>query len=209
MDVIVDGTGRFTPSEDARDGMALMAEIADHLSRAGRAMVGLKLDGDIIPPEDLQDVMTARKIEDIKSVEVTTMSVAEMVQQCLTELEGSLPSLPDACRQLAEVFQSEHPETGFDPFRELAMLWGHIKYREILAAGYMQMDLAAIQLGGRPVQDLHEELNTVLQESAQALEDGDTILLGDLLEYELAPRAEDEVHIVALLQENAAKHFGA
>ena len=41
-------------------------------------------------------------------------------------------------------------------------------------------------------------------EAAQAVLDGDCILIGDLLEYELAPRAEQEARIVALLQELAA-----
>jgi hypothetical protein len=207
VEVIVDGEHNFTPSEDVADGMALMAELADYLSGQGRAMTGLQLNGEVIPPEQLQDVLSERSISDINVLEVTTHAVADMVTQCLEELQTSLPSLPEACRQLAGVFQSESPEEGYDHFRELAMLWGHIKNRELLVAEYLQMDLSSVELNGRPVHALHEELNTVLQESAQAIKDGDTVLIGDLLEYELAPRAEDEVRIVALLQENAAAQF--
>ena len=38
---------------------------------------------------------------------------------------------------------------------------------------------------------------------AKAVEAGDCVLLGDLLEYELAPRAEAEAKIVALLRRHA------
>lgn len=209
MDVFVDGEERFAPSPEVEDGMSLMAELADYLHNEGRAMVGLRVNGEDVPPESLQDVMDERPTADIQTLEVTTQSVQEMVTKCLEELESSLPNLPEACRQLAEVFQSDTPETGYDPFRELAMLWGHIKNRELLVSEYLRLDFATLDLSGRPVSALHEELNTVLQEAAQAIQDGDTVLLGDLLEYELAPRAEDEVRIVALLQESAASHFEA
>lgn len=44
-------------------------------------------------------------------------------------------------------------------------------------------------------------MNKFLAEAVGALESGDLVLLGDLLEYELAPRAEAEVRITALLRE--------
>jgi hypothetical protein len=47
------------------------------------------------------------------------------------------------------------------------------------------------------------ELNSFLDEAAQALRDGDTVLLADLLEYELSPRAELEGEIVSLLRRQA------
>ena len=57
-----------------------------------------------------------------------------------------------------------------------------------------------IEVNGKPMAALHDELNQFLQEAEQALKDGDIILLADLLEYELAPRAELEVAIVGQLQ---------
>jgi hypothetical protein len=83
---------------------------------------------------------------------------------------------------------------------ELAEIWGHIKSRESLVANALELDLGDLEVDGKTVQSVHTELNQFLQEAEQALKDGDIILLADLLEYELAPRAELEVSIVSLLQ---------
>jgi hypothetical protein len=67
-------------------------------------------------------------------------------------------------------------------------------------ANALELDLGDLEVDGKTVQSVHTELNQFLQEAEQALKDGDIILLADLLEYELAPRAELEVSIVSLLQ---------
>ena len=67
-------------------------------------------------------------------------------------------------------------------------------------ADALELDAGALEVDGKTVQTIHAELNQFLQEAEQALKDGDIILLADLLEYELAPRAELEVSIVSLLQ---------
>jgi hypothetical protein len=92
------------------------------------------------------------------------------------------------------------PQEGFDPFVELAEIWGHIKSRESLVANSLELDLGNLEVDGKTVQSVHAVLNQFLEEAEQALKDGDIILLADLLEYELAPRAELEVSIVSLLQ---------
>ena len=78
--------------------------------------------------------------------------------------------------------------------------WSQIKSREALVTNALELDTTAITLNGKSMVTIHEELNQFLEEAAQALKDSYTILLGDLLEYELAPRAEQELEIVALLQ---------
>ena len=46
------------------------------------------------------------------------------------------------------------------------------------------------------------------QDARKALEAEDCVLLGDLLEYELAPRAEAEAEVVALLRSQASQQSG-
>ncbi len=77
-----------------------------------------------------------------------------------------------------------------------------------MVADALNLQLRDVELHGAKLGAMHEELNGFLQEAAQALLDGDCVLIGDLLEYELAPRAEQEAQIVALLQEQASEPSG-
>ncbi len=123
--------------------------------------------------------------------------------EALDGLTDTLPELASACRKLAAVFQSEIPEEGYEPFQELAEIWEFVKARQRLAAEALDLDLEALEVKGQPLAVHLRELNSFLEESAQALRDGDTVLLGDLLEYELAPRAELEGEIVSALRRQA------
>ncbi len=46
----------------------------------------------------------------------------------------------------------------------------------------------AFELEGRPLPEFIESMNAVMRQAVEALEARDTVLLGDLLEYEIAPR---------------------
>jgi hypothetical protein len=50
--------------------------------------------------------------------------------------------------------------------------------------------LAAVEVEGKQFESFYEELNNTLRELLQAFDDQDSVLIGDLLEYEIAPRTE-------------------
>ena len=97
------------------------------------------------------------------------------------------------------------PEEGFEPFHHLADIWVSVKQREALIIGATAIDDADLVIGGKKTADHHNELNRFLDECAHALEKNDCVTLGDLLEYELAPRAEVEMEIFAKLEEACSK----
>lgn len=201
MDVVIDGRPEesYAPDGSVTD---VLGCIVDGLREQGRALVALNINGEQVLPDTLHDHFAETPAADA-SIEVTTRPLRELVIEALDVLSQTLPELPEACRKLAQVFQSDTPQDGFEPFNELARIWEFVKEREEMAANALDVDFATLQIQGLPVSDHARELNSFLSEAAQALRDGDTILLGDLLEYELAPRAELEADLVAALRQHA------
>ncbi len=200
MEIILDGATNYDLQGSPDDVFSAVGAVSEFLRREGRSILSVSVDGTSIAPE----VMSA-KLKDLPTTEVTRVEIGserivKLVEDCLTGLGDYLPELPAICRSLAAVFQGETPEEGFEPFVQMAELWSQIKSREALVTNALELDTTAITLNGKSMVTIHEELNQFLEEAAQALKDSDTILLGDLLEYELAPRAEQELEIVALLQ---------
>lgn len=200
MDVIVDGASNYDLKGEPADVLSAVGAVSDFLKGQGRSILSIKVDGSDVQPEELAERLKDAPLGSVERLEIGSEQTSVLVENCLKGLNESLPELPMACRNLAEVFQGEKPEEGFDPFVEIAGIWAQIKAREALVANSLDLDLAALSLDGKSLKAIHDELNQFLEEAEQALKDGDTILLGDLLEYELAPRAEQEVEIVALLQ---------
>ena len=200
MDVILDGASNYDLQGEPEDVFAAVGAISEYLRKEGRSILSVTIDGAAISPEEMLDHLKAMPVNDVSKLEIGTEDTAKLVDDCLQGLEEHLPELPNICRTLATVFQGENPEEGFEPFVEMAELWSHIKSREALVTNTLELDTKTLEINGKSVDAIHQELNQFLEEAAQALQDGDIILLGDLLEYELAPRAEQELEIVALLQ---------
>ncbi|MBP8131155.1 MAG: hypothetical protein KA184_16375 [Candidatus Hydrogenedentes bacterium] len=202
MDVIVDGERNFSFTGEPEDGLSAVIAVEAWLRERGRALLSVQVDGKAMQPDTLVAHLEGKPLRALKTLEVCSAPFTELVDRCLEELAGALPNLPEACQHLAEVFHGESPDDGFEPFEELAAIWGHIKTRELLIASALRLDLDALSVDGASLKSLHDDLNAQLQEAAEALKNGDCILLGDLLEYELAPRAEREERIVGLLRES-------
>lgn len=200
MDVIVDGASNYNLKGDPEDVLGAVAAVSEFLRGQGRSVLSVKVNGEEVSPEALADRLKNTPVANVSRLEFGSEHTSALVEDCLKGLQEFLPELPQVCRNLAEVFQGEKPEEGFDPFVELAEIWGQIKSREALVANALDIDAGKLEVDGKTVETIHAELNQFLEEAEQALKDGDIILLADLLEYELAPRAELEVAIVSLLQ---------
>lgn len=207
MRVIVDGTAVDSP-DPGTDVFEFIIGISESLQREGRAITSVFLDGRGLNPEQLRESCEGRAPREVEQIEIHSESVSHLVAQCLDELERAMPDLVTACRELAVVFQGMEPQTGFEPFEQLAKAWESIKSRQAMVARALGISLETDEIGGQRLSALHEELNSHLREAANALQKNDLILLGDLLEYELAPRAEVEARITRLLRDRAAAVVG-
>ncbi|NIA14335.1 MAG: hypothetical protein GWP08_09650 [Nitrospiraceae bacterium] len=203
MDVRVDSQAHPSRPQDEGDALAVLAQVSEALRARGRAIMSVKIDGEAVSADRLADVFGGKQPDDLGLVEVESEDIQALVQSSLNDLESLLPELPGVCHQLAGEFQGETPEAGFEPFHRFALIWQTIKEREIMVANALNVDLASLDVGAVSIPTMHRELNQFLDECAEALKTGDCVVLGDLLEYELAPRAEAEMGIVAALRERA------
>jgi hypothetical protein len=201
MDVVIDGQPGLDTGE-ATTVLEVVGLADEALQQRGRAMVGVTINGEPVSPEALTEQFDGVPAADA-AIEIISRPVSEMVIETLDEMAESLSELPVACQRLAAVFQGEHPHEGFAAFEELATIWNAVKTRQAMAASALDVDFEGLDIRGRAVSEHLRELNSFLDEAAQALRDGDIVLLGDLLEYELSPRAELEGEIVSLLRRQA------
>lgn len=205
MDVRIDNQQTNLLTQQPEDVLSVVTAASDYLRTQGRAILSIKTDGVSIAPEQLIDSLKGKSPGAVSVLEIQSEDIAALVNESLLELERVLPDLADACHRLAEVFQGETPESGYEHFEQLAVIWATIKERESHIANALEIELDELQVNGRTVSDIHKELNGFLNEAEDALKGGDCVLLGDLLEYELAPKAEVEKAIVALLRTRATR----
>jgi hypothetical protein len=205
MELIVDGDKSAIPAADSDLAMSTLETLSQQLHDQGRAIVKVLLDGADIPHSELAKTLGDRSVDSVSTLEIRTEPIDALIGQVLADLENTLPGLSRACHDLAQVFQSEAPHEGFEPFQNFADIWGYVKERQMQIAGALDLDLGTCAIKDKSLNHHHDTLNNILEEAARAIEQRDTVLLGDLLEYELSPLADLELEIVALLKEHASK----
>ncbi|MFO7976396.1 MAG: hypothetical protein R6V12_17375 [Candidatus Hydrogenedentota bacterium] len=208
MEIIVDGNAQWPIEDRVENIFDAVVVIGQKLHEQGRSIMSVQVDDEAVSAEALVDSMKNKPLDTVQRLTITSENTRQLVYESLSEVERSLPELPLACHELATVFQSENPEAGYEPFERLATIWGVIKERELMIANAMEMPLEELTVGGQTVKEFHDDLNGYLLEATQALKSRDSVLLGDLLEYELAPRAEKESMIVDLLKKEAERQAG-
>ena len=201
MDVSVDGKRDFALQGDPKDVLSVVAAVSDYLRSQGRAVLSVHVDDVEVSAENLVETLEDKPLTDVSVLAVESAAVGQLANDMLAGLREAVTELPKACHELAQVFHGDKPEDGFEPFHHLADIWISVKQREALIIGATAMDESELVIGGKKTADHHEELNRFLDECAVAIEKNDCVALGDLLEYELAPRAEVEIEIFAKLEE--------
>jgi len=203
MKISIDNVAFSGLIEEPRDVLAAVAAVSDYVRTRGRAVMSVRVDGAPVAPDALAETLRNKSAEDVDTLEITTEDIKSLVDNALSELEQVLPDLPQVCRRLAEIFQSEDPDSGYDPFHQLAAIWKTVKERQIQVASALDIDLNSAVVDGKPIAEHHAELNTLLAEAAEGIQKGDCVTLGDLLEHELPSRAEMEARIVGMLRSRA------
>ena len=152
-----------------------MVEICEYLRDHGRGILSVRLNGEAVTPDGLLSRLKGRPLSDILTIEIESAEIQRLVTEALAELQDAVVKLPELCRQLAELFQSETPEQAYAPFHKLAEIWGAVKARELQVAQALSLDLELAELKGVRFDEHHQELNQYLGEAAQAIESGDCV----------------------------------
>lgn len=203
MKISIDNVAFNGLTEEPSDVLAAVAAVSDYVRTRGRAVMSIRVDGAHVTPDALAETLRGKKAAEVGALDIATEDIKSLVDNALSELEQVLPDLPLVCRRLAEVFQSEDPDSGYDPFHQLAAIWKTIKERQIQVASALDVDLNSAIVDGKPIAEHHAELNRLLAEAAEGIQKGDCVTLGDLLEHELPPRAAMEARIVTMLRSRA------
>ena len=200
MDVIVDDIKGYP--YQARTGALtdVLSEIVERLDEAGRGLQSVEVDGQPVSPEHVMELLGGRTVEETATLHVRSEAIATLAEQSLRDMEEVLPELAIACHALAEITQNEPPEVWKESFEDLAGIWRVVKTRQRQIASALDVDIDTLSLdGGVSLEQHQQEVEQHLMTAGKAVESADKAALGDVLTYELAPRAETECAINTLL----------
>lgn len=187
MDISINGKQIDFQLEHEKNIGEVLGSVEAECERAGMTITGIRVDGEEIPADTL-DSLFLRENGSVSRIELSTISGKDVVQR-LRDLGGRFSAFVPLLREIPVQLQ-----TG----KDLQVLETIHQFSSDLHNLYQLLpllDITRVQNGepGTEPPDLASypgELAPILADLLAALEAKDTVMVGDLAEYELAPRIE-------------------
>jgi len=183
------------------DSLSVMLEgLNSDLAKGGRFIASLRVNGEEVAGNAEE---ASRRLDGIDSIEITTESPVCLVGKLLDEGEHYIDGLRAYMLQVAGDY-SAGSERADGSFTEAVQgLQWFVQMTDFIECT-LNLDFQKLLLNGRPVAEYVKSLNGILQEIVTAQEEGDPIMLADLLEYDLAPHLEQWKEIYTLFERELA-----
>lgn len=135
---------------------------------------------------DAFDKAAEEPLSDSTKLELTVISVAELKESFA--FEGKIArELAENLEQIPVQLQSGKDKEAGTIISRLADLVDGFCKTASLASLFPDL-YASIQIDGKKLSEFFSDFSAILTDFKQALEDKDTVLIGDLAEYEISPR---------------------
>jgi hypothetical protein len=194
MKILINGIALDYQIEQEKTIGDILGSVEAECEKSGMTVTGLKADGQEIPADRL-DALFSGGIDSVGTLELSTISGGEL-REMIRELGNRFTACIPHLQEIPVLLQ-----TG----KDLKVMEIINAFSSDLKSLYQILPLLSIagfpstgpEINGILLTDYPAELSPILKEMMGALESKDTILVGDLSEYELAPRIE---HLGSVLQ---------
>jgi hypothetical protein len=187
MDIYINGNKIDYRTENEKTLGEILGAIESECEKAGETITGIRVDGEPVAAEALDGVF-AREPSTAGKIELDTISgndVLMLLRNLGQEFTDCAPRLREISVQLQTGKDGKVMETINAFSISLQNLYQALPLLSITTLRDATPDIDGIALTAWPT-----ELSPLLSDLLDALKKHDTVLVGDLSEYEIAPRIE-------------------
>jgi hypothetical protein len=153
------------------------------IAGANRLVVALRCNGKPVSDDELDEVLAAPATR-YERIEIQTQPLQALVRATLTQAIELLDDSPTLCERIADLLDEGNQEAAMGEFRRFLELWKQVQQTLVISAEALDTDLDAFEVDGHHLTDVLEQIKTRLAELKDAMEQGDLVLVGDILRYE-------------------------
>lgn len=149
------------------------------------AVIGINIDDKKITA-DIFDQVAAQKLEENTKFDFTIITV-QSIKDSFSVLAKLFATLSEKMEQVPVEFQNGNNKTVINSIKDLTDNIEQFCHLAALASLF-PADFKNTQIDGQNVNDFFADFSKILLDFEQALQSNDTVLIGDLSEYEICPR---------------------
>lgn len=159
----------------------------EEASKNGATTIGIKINGEIIPPENFDSVIkqTIQENTLIELSVISSLEVTQMIKDTGNKFKETIPCL----QEISAMLQSGKDKEAYDTIGKFADQIDSFCHSVTLSALFPEV-YAKLTVDGQDMSKFFEEFAPLLKDFEEAFQNKDTVTIGDLAEYEISPRLE-------------------
>jgi hypothetical protein len=150
-----------------------------------RFVVSIRCDSEPVAPQDLATVLQA-PISQYDRLEFQTQPVAPLVRSTIEQAIRVLEDSGHAREKAADLLASGQQEGAMQEIQKFLQAWKQIHQTLMVISKTLRVDLDKISVGDASLTGVLDSLKAHFTEMREAMTQGDFVVVGDLLRYELA-----------------------
>jgi len=199
LNCVVDGRARNIEVGGACNLGNLISSINREMAEAGKVVSTLRINGEEFFGDENELVL--RGDMGPTRIEITTDTPSNLAMQTLASGQEYIEDMRDFLLKTVDMFRTGQEQKAKEYFLEsveglqwLVKMVGYISQ-------ILRIDFKSMLYDGASLSKSVDELNQIFLDIISAQEHADSVLIADLLEYELAPQMERWKRIFSSLQE--------
>lgn len=187
MEIQINGTPVHYQVESEKTVGELLGAIESECEKSGMTITGIRADGAVVPADAL-DALFARDIASIERIELETVSGPEILET-LRNVGSYFSDCAPLLREIPVQLQTGKDMRVMETINGFSTNLQNM-YRLLPLLPLTGLDAGGPDVDGTPLARVSGDLAPILSELLDGLKNKDTVLVGDISEYELAPRIE-------------------
>ncbi len=187
MELYVNGSKLDVELENEKTIGDVLKSFETECQKTNATTVNIAVDGCNVPPEDFEKV-SAQPLKDDTKIELGVISQAA-IEASFEQEKIFCRKLSGELKELSLKFQSGNDKEANIMIASLADLIDNICHTASLSALFPEK-FGNLKIDNKSFSEFFSEFSQIFKDFEQAISSGDTVLMGDLAEYEISPRLE-------------------
>jgi len=187
MELFINGSKVDITLEDEQTVGDVLKSFEEECAKNEATTVSIVLNGHLVSANEFEQTAKTPLDENTK-LELAVISKSDIIYSFNNE-SSKCASLAESLKEIAVKFQSGKDAEANTIITSLADLIDEICNTSTLSALFPEVFLK-LKIDEKPLNEFFQEFQPVLSDFEKAIESKDTVLIGDLAEYEISPRLE-------------------
>lgn len=186
MDILVDDRPyESTPAPEQTVGQLANELCGNATGPARRLVTELKCDGESLSGDVLNAALN-RPINSFSRLEFQTQPVGNMVRATMDQAISLFENATAHREQAADLLSEGQHQEAMKALQQYLQVWQQVQQTVVVSLQAMETDFESLTANGQSAGEVLELIRTQLEELKDSMQQGDFVLVADVLRYELA-----------------------